>query len=856
MKDNNKEVKWFLGVVAVLLIAAVIGSIYISRTGDAAAKNEAIESAFEEAKEKMAAEYDADLVELIEIQELIEVNSGRDEISYEVILSWPRLSDIYDHLYEEVIWQEVWEENSIERAVNRIYKDALESAERESMVLPEEIRIVKQGRGTWQTQNPEAFFFVIPRNPTTYISEDLQRMTEYMGFTVSTDELPEGSLAKEVVETLEEDGFFHDFDFNYHKSSDGYIYQLTMSFNGFYRDEELDYLTVEKTYRSHRGEINNREELMNVVLEEIEEKAKRNAAVHTVEFREYQRPTDDHFGYELRYRSLNPEDLMLEFVDSEGVFRIDRLNFESLKRYYLSTQIDHLLERAEPRWINEFNDKNPLSVAAHSDEIAIVFSENQELIFQTYDFETGTLKDEVILVDEYPVILFPEIEEYRDYQIDNHGTYYVITDKSIEEKIWIVEKGTDGFILHPAITPEMEPEFINYTEDVVLYNEMVYTVKTHEDDEMYRNFAVKIENHSQNTPEEVIFFEENMSGGYFLSRQHGLMLVYPTMTMLEDGVTPESSLGIYNFQNEAMKDRDQIPEALQGVRIDQVESIDGDRLLIVTEEGNLWELDLEEGSFQMSGLTKALDPTYEMHEYGGVYEETFRFYPMKQGYYFLEILGLSDGSILRDKSMIVRDKEGILEPVLEVNHSIDQGRIALSYSKENDLFILAKELQEQDSRQKHLHLLDISYDALQEIEELMEVSSIEELISEGYAQEIEYYDETLESEAGNYFSVSMDSLLHGSLIDAPGGMYYSRKTRDLLIENNFGGLSMNNFLRHFSDDSNESGTTPLWSYEDLYINHENEHIFYRDERGMMVFDLQDFIPALIRGREDGNDGDS
>ncbi len=856
MKDNNKEVKWFLGVLTVLLIAAVIGSVYISRTGDALAKNAAIENAFEDAKREMAEEYDADLSELIEIQELIEVTSERNEISYEVILSWPRLSSIYDRLYEEMILQEVWEQDSIEDAINQIYNDALENSERESMVLPEEIRIVKQDRGTWQTENPEDFFFVIPRNPTAYITKDIQRMTELMGFTVNMDELPEGSLEKEVAGALEEDGFFHEYDFIYNKSSEGNIYRLDMSLNSFHKDEDLNDLTMEKAYREYRGEINNREDLKNIVLGKIEERGTRNAAVHSLELKEYQRPTDDNFGYELRYRSAYPEDLILEFVDNGGVFQIDRFNLEPLKRYYLSMQIDHIMEREEPRWMNEFNDKNPLSLTVHSDEIAILFSENEELNFQTYDFETGTLKDEVTLMDEYPVILFSEIEEYRDYQIDKYGTYYVITDKSVEEKIWIVENGGDGFNVYPSITPEMEPEFATYSEDILLYNEMVFTVKTHEEDEMYQNFTVKVENHTQNSGEEVVFLAENMSGGHFISREHGIMVVYPARTMFEEGVAPETSIGIYDFQEEILRELDQIPEALQGVVIDQVVSIDEERLLIVTEERDLWELHLEEGSFQLSGLMKEREPTYDMDENEGVYEKTFRFYPMEQGYYFLETREDSGGDIMKDKSMIVRDHEGTLHPVVEVLHSTEQGRISLAYSLENDLFILMEESHDPETRQNELTLLGISYEVLDETEELIEVSSIEAFISEGYAWELENFKETLETEAGNYFTISRDSLFYGSLIDLPGGMYYDRETRDLLIGNNFEGFSMNGFLRHFNNVDSETETTPLWGYEDLFINGEYDSIYYQDERGMLVFDLVDFVPAWIRGREEGNNGDS
>lgn len=860
MKDNNREVKWFLGVVIVLLIAAVIGSIYISRTGEAAAKNEAIENAFEDAKREMAEEYDADLVELIEIQELIEVTGRRDEISYEVILSWPRVSDIYDHLYEEVIRQEVWGKDSIEEAVNQIYEESLEHAERESLVLPEEIRLVKQDRGTWEAENPEGFFFVIPRNPTYYIIDDMDRMTEFMDFTVSTDELPKGSMGKEVVESLDERGFYHDFDFHYSKSSEGNIYRLNMRVNGFYKGEDLNDLTMEKTYREHRGEINSREDLISIVLEKMEERATRNTTVHSLELQEYQRPTDDHFGYELRYRRNYPEDLILEFVDNEGIFRISGLRLESLKRYYLSQQIDHIMDSADPRWMNEFNDKMPLSVEVYFDEIAMLSSRNQELIFQTYDFETGTLIDEAVLAEEYPMILFSDIEEFSDYQIDKHENYYVVTDKSVMEEIWVVEQGQDELIVHPAVSYDTDPEFADYNVEVLLYNEMVLTVITYEEDRLQQNFTVTVENHTENTREEIVFFEEDKSGDHFLSRKHGVMLVYSDTTTVEEEETPESFIGIYDFEEETIIDIEQIPEELREVRIDQVEPIDEDRLLIVTEDRDLWELHLEKRTFHQSDLMEMVGLTYDLDQlgqYGGT-REAFRFYPMEQGYYFLEIHGLSPGGILRERSLILKDDDDdLLQPVLDLSHRKDQGSIILTYLKENDLLMMVEETYGEEQRETEISIMEISYETLGDIEERIESSSIEDFISEGYVEKLGAYKEIRDAEEMSFFPLDIQGYSMESLRDSKRAVYYNRETQDLLIENNtFGQFSRRGYVRHFNFANNIGDTLPLWNYDDLYINQENHSIYYRDERGMLVFDLEVFITALIREREEGNDGDS
>jgi len=850
MKDSNREVKWFLGVVIVLLIAAVIGSIYISRTGEAAAKNEAIENAFEEAKRDMAEEYDAVLVEHIEIQELIEVTGQRDEATYEVILSWPRLSDIYDHLYEEVIQQEVWEADSIEDAVNQIYVEALNSAGRENMVLPVEIRLAKQDRGTWQAENPEGFFFVIPRNPTTYIIEDMERMTELMGFTVDTDELPQGSLEKKVVETLNEKGLYQDFDFHYSKGSEGNIYRLNMRVNGFYTEEDINTLTMEKTYREHRGEIHSQEELMSIVLDKMEDRATRNTTVHSLELMEYERPTDDHFGYELRYRSGYAVDLIYDFVDTGGNFEVSGLELESLKRYYLSQQIDNIMDRIEPRWMKEFSDINPLNVKVYDDEIALLSSGNQELIFQTYDFETGTLIDETVLAEEYPMILFSELEEFSDYEIDKHENYYVVTDKSVMEEIWVVEQGQDELIVHPPVSYETDPEFADYNLEVLLYNEMVHTVITHEEDRLQQNFTVTVENHTENTREEVVFFE-GKSGDHFLSRKHGVMLVYSEINTVEEEETPEAFIGIYDFEEETVIDLEQIPEELREVRIDQVEPIDEDRLLIVTEDRDLWELHLEERSFHKSDLMEMVGLTYDLDQlgqYGGT-REAFRFYPMKQGYYFLEILGLSPRGILRERSLILKDDdEALLQPVLDLSHRKDQGSIVLTYLKKNDLLMMVEETYGEEQRETEISLMEISYEALDNIEKWIESSSIEDLISESYVEELGTYVEIRDAKEMSFFPLDMQGYSPESLGASKGSVYFNRETQDLLIENStFGQFSRRNYVRHFNFANNIGDTLPLWNYDDLYMNQENYSIYYRDERGMLVFDLEEFIAALIQG---------
>ncbi|NBG87824.1 hypothetical protein [Isachenkonia alkalipeptolytica] len=847
MKYNNREVKWFLGIVIVLLIAVIVGSVYISRTGEAEAKNEALENAFREAKHEMAEEYDDELAENIEIHELIEVADGRNEISYEVILTRPNLTEVYDRLYEGVIDEEVWEEESMEEAVERIYAEALEDASRESMALPEEIRISRQNRGNWRAENPEAFYFVIPQNPTSYIADDLQKIKDFMDFTVVSDELPEGSLEKEVAKTLMDKDFFRDFGFVFTQSSEGDTYRLQVSLKGFYQEEALDDLITEEDFREYRGEIHSQEELVNIIVETMEEEATRTLGIHSLELREYERPTDELFGYELLYRSGYPEDFLGEYIDEEGVFEIRSLYLESLKRYYLSIQIDHVLDRADPAWVEEFSDKNPLQVAVDSDEIAVLFSDNQELVFQTYDFQNGELTGQSVIAEDYPVILYAELEEYKDYEIERHRDYYIVTDQSVRDQWWILQRGEEELFLRSNGALETGGEFVTYTEEFLLENDNVFSIISHEEDDLDGNFTVKVKNHTQDTTEEV-YFDERIPGEYFLSPGHGIMLMYPVVDRTEEGGTSEASLTLYDFEKEEIIEPEEFPEELQEANITQVEAINEDRLLVVTGARDFWEFNMVENSFLPSELTEALEPVYETKEERGIHEVRYDFHPMEENYYFLEILGLSSGGMIRDRSMILKDYEGILEAVIEVNHSSEQGRSVLNYEIGNDLLIAAEQSLGEDSRRMDVTLMEISYNALDEIEEVTSLETIEEFIREGYASVLATYEEPIENDGKEHFTISMDSLMNRSFMDFPAGIYYDRETGDLLIESSSGRYSMNGFLRHFKDGGNEAKTPPLWNYDDLYINHEHEWVYYQDERGMLVYELEAFIPALVQER--------
>lgn len=868
MKDKNREVKWFLGVVILLLVVVVLGTVYLSRTGEAEAKNEAIEIAFEKATEDMGKEYDEMLADRIEIQEVIEASSRTNEISYEVILSWPKISEVYDQLYQEVIEQEVWEEASLESKINQIYEEALDRAERESLVLPEEIRLENKDRGTWEVENPEDFFFVIPKDPTENIAKDLQKMMESMEFSVDTDHLPEDSLEAEILHLLKAEGFFHDYHFDYQRSSDARTYRLWMSFNDFSETGILNVLTDERTYRSERGEINNREDLKNSVLTKIKEESKREISIHSVELREYQRPTDERFGYELYYGNAYAEDDIRNFVDSQGVFELEDFNLESLKRYYLSTQIDHIMETTEPLWMNEFDDKNPLAIAVQSEEVALLFSRRQELIFQILDLQTGEVEEEVVLREDYPQVFYSERERispagdnspfYNDYVIEKDQDYYILKDHAFSDTMWIIEKGEEGLNLHSMDSLEGDYRYALHAERPLLYHDELFLVRAYEKNWEDENFTIEIKNHTRNSPEEVMFSDEDMSGGHYLSSKHGILLFYPEITTWEEDLEdPEISVGIYDFQEGKTLDHEGIPEELREAWIEDVVSIDEDRLLIITYDGDLWRLDLNDGTFHQSGLTGVVEPTYEVDNKGDVVRKVLRFYSMEEGYFHLEILKLSDGGVTMDRSMILKDEGGELQPILQVQSQMEDGRIAMRYSKEHDLFMVIGETISQEPRGMYLSLLNISYSALDDLDHFKAFDSIEELIREEYVYGLADYVETVNMTEKSFFPIHVEDFLRNSYSNSSAISYYDSENRDLLIEH-----SQEGYLKSFSpvesqrSDENEEqteteteespGTSILWAYEYLYIQQDSGIIYYQDERGMLLFDLQEFISALTQ----------
>ena len=847
MKYNNREVKWFLGIVIVLLIAVIIGSVYVSRSGEAEAKNEALESAFNQAKHEMAEEYDEVMAGKLEIYELIEVTNGRNEVSYEVILSRPNLKEVYDRLYEGVINEEAWEEESIEEAVERLYVEAMEDVSQETMALPEEIRIIKQNRGAWQAENPDAFYFVIPQNPISYIADDLKKIKEFMDFTVVTDELPEGSLEKEVAKTLRDKDFYHDFEFGFTKRSEGDTYRLQVSLNGFYQEEALENLITESDFRKYRGQINSRESLVEIIVETMTEKATRTLGIHSLELREYERPGDELFGYELHYRSGYPEDFMREYIDDEGIFAIRNLYLESLTRYYLSSQIDHIMNRIEPIWVEEFSDKNPLQVAVDTEEIAVLFSDNQELVFQTYDFQTGELTGPFVLAEDYPVVLFAEIEEYKYYEIQRHRDVYRITDQSVRDQWWILESSEGELRLQSNGVLENDSPFPMFSEEFILFNENVFSIISHGKVNHEENFTVKVKNHTQDTIEEV-YFDEKTPGEYFLSPDHGTMLLVPISNGTEEGKAPEAPITLYDFEKQEIIKPDDFPEKLQKELITQVEPINEDRLLIVTEDRDFWEFDMAKGAFFTSKLSERLKPIYETKNELGIHGVDYDFHPMKEGYYFLEILGISSGGIISDRSMILKDQKGSLEAVMEIHHSMEKGRSRIFYEKDNNMLVAAEEFLGEGQRKLELTLLDISYDALDETEEIIFLDSYEELIHEGYASLLANYGKPTQEEGKDYFALSMDQLMDRSFMGSSAGIYFHRETGELLFESSTEKYTMGDYLRYSKDGESQGETPPLWNYNDLFINHDHQLLFYQDERGILVFGLEDFISALAQER--------
>jgi hypothetical protein len=841
MKEINRDVKWFIGVVLLLVIAAgVAGSVYISRTGEAAAKNEAIVMAFEEAKQDMAESYDPILAEYIELQEVIESDNRRNEIAYEMILSWPRMSEVYHRMYEEAVRENIWEQDALEENINRIYQESLERAERVSLVLPEEIWIEKQSRRNWTVTNPEDFSFVIPTNPAALIAEDLQRMMELMNFTVDSQALPEESLAKEIVVLLEEDGFFDQYTFEYTPITEENTFRMTMSYNAF-NEGLLEELHLDE--RGRRGELTaltSRKELRNLFVQKIIENGKSNVLIHSMELREYESSNNEGFGYELYHSSAHPEDFSGQLVQGGEVYRIPGFDLEGLKRFYLSTQVDPVLEGVEPRWISEFQESSPLSIEVYGEEIALLIVENGALTFQIYDLETGSLQEASVLVEEYPLISEAEVKEQRDYRIEKHSGYYRIKAAGAAEEIWVAENREDGLFLHPGVAMDTDPEYQAYREEVILHNEMLYLIKTRQQ-EPQGSFTISVENRTENRLEEVVYVEENMAGGYFISPDHGVMLLYPETAPEEEAVSPANNFSIYDFEQQEMRE-DLFFEELQGVPINQVVFIDQDRLLILTGDRELWELNLEEESIEPSDITDKLQQVYEGEPEEGIREE-LQLLPMEEGYYLLSHLRLSDEGIISVSSMIVTDQENRLEAVLKVQWSQDQ-RVFLNYVE--DLLLVARESVEPGPPQRQITLLDIDYHQLDQVEEFIELESIEALISEGYAVELTNFVKNSDTEGEDFFRISPDRLFQHSGTSSSGKMHFNRDTGDLLIKSSAGEDALDGFLRLFKSEDREGETLPLWGFDHLYINGEKELIYYQDERQMLVFGLEDFIPALIR----------
>lgn len=834
MEAQYRELKILLGVLILVIIGVVIGSIVMNRQGEANAKLAALEEALEVAKNGMEEQGDPMIIDSIELESVEVVRERRDEVTYEITLSIPNLKEVYDQLYHRVIEEEVWTNTSPAASLRTVHGESIENASREIIYLQEEVRIRQKDRGHWKAENPEAFNFIIPRNVLPTIAEDVGKVMSFLDYTPEHHHYPEGSLEEEFQNFLLENDFFKHVNFHVETQREGN--EVNYSFG--YRTNNLNRLSTigePEQFRHRAEEIVDRESLISLLWEELQEASDRTNILHTLKFRPYERSYDEKYGYEAVFRNRQDEIYFHGFAYGPDGITIPRLYLSDLEGYYTGHR--PILEEPwpEPILVLGFDEERILSGNYNGEELAFLIESNDRMFFQIFDAVTGEKTIDIEIEDaEFPVD-DQGIDLTNHYQIDEREGYYVLRHAPWKSKVQIAEKTGEGTRLHSAVINDFYSVMSN---DVFFVKEEVHHLLSRYEYGMPTTFFFTLKNITTGKILEDLEYSGSHFGlNHYFSEKHGVLMTYPVFSSEINSLVDISkeAFRIYDLQRGEILEDDEITQSFRGnVLMEFLHPLDEDRLLIKTHLKEWWVADLHD--FSLTSLGEFEGKNGFSPEYTGhleAYWET-RLTPMGENYYFVKEVEQDANGMRPVEILVWKDTGSVLEPAYHIDLRGEEGLMAIGYHQEEDILIAAFGEGENKDESVDLILLDFSYENLKGINQTLKAHSLEEAMEYGVLKHALTYYDVNEFMEGSMFRINDQQLYQQFSVNFPKRFHFDRDRESMF-------LITRNFTRHLSNEETTSLVPGLWGYSAMEIYHHQGVLYYEDERGVFLYEIEGFL---------------
>jgi len=812
MMRKLRENKVIVGVVLVLVIGIVSGSVYMSRQRDASARRKALEASLETIRETVGEGSDPFLADQVEIEHVEEVSAGRNEMEYEVILSFPDLSEGYDQLYHQLIEEEVWKADNMESAISRLYEETMEGAPRENLVLPENIRIKRAGQGQWERVNGLSVPLHLPENPVSAICEDLGLLQKLEDSNISLEAAPEGTVAQLLVEQLEKKGSYLDYEVRYELMDDDiYTVKLIMS-----DVESLDQLAETSELTDRREDIAGKESLVNALAVLADDLPERASKIHQMRIWPVDRSISDESGYRMQNVRAEYEQWLSDLISKEKI-AMGRLNFERLTNLYTTNYVGKQSLWTEPIWAINLDRKTVLDEKFTDGEIAYLYSVEEELHFSTYDQSTGEKTGNVIVNEDFtkhePGDTYDSFHVYA-HNIRAYNDFYALDYISSKQKKQIVERVGEELVLHQEVPMNFIRAAIE--SDVILHDGTVYSIKNHVGTQEESGLQVK--NH---TDDEVVktmeYREDGPEYGFFFSENSNKILIYTKNVYSHDeSLGYESELILYDLAEGKAKEIEEVHESMNDDWIQEVKRLDEERLLILGDSGSLWTLDLENLHVEKTGA-EMITPT----------EEEMRLMEMRDGYYFLINTGHGYAEMVITESYLLKNEDGVLRPLVQLP--------PMMYCDGNDVFMTTK-WPEDENIYFRKGIKEVSYSALEEIDEPVAFDNLQAMKEAGLLREIAAY----KAEDKINHSIGILNVTQDLLLDTRT-YYLDRSSKDLFVAMTEGRQDQLLSAKLIPGQDNREPLTRLMGHESIQFLYDLEKIYYRDGNRAYLFDLHELL---------------
>ncbi|GEM_PF-2557193 len=814
LRDN----KVVVGVVLVLVIGIIIGSVYMSRQRDASARREAMEETLGNIKETVEEGSDPFLAELVEIQHVKEVSREEDEMEYEVILSFPELKEGYDRFYNRLLEEEVWKEDSMENAITGVYEETMKEAPRENFVLPENIRIKRTDEGDWEKVSSLKVPLHLPENPVSAIHEDFGLLQKLEAGAFSLEAEPEGTIAELVVEQLETREDFPGYEVKLDqepkyesRDEDTYSVKLVMSDVKSFND-----LGNIKELWDYREDITDKESLGNMLVERMDDLPEKVSKVHQMRVWPIDTSDDTESGYRVSKEHVVHEGWLEDLVSEEKI-AMGRLNFDRLTNLYTTNYVGKQSLWTEPIWTINLDSKTVLDEKFTDGEIAYLYSVDGELHFSTYDQSTGEKTGNVLVKEDFTK---HELGDTYDsfhvyaYNIRAYNDFYVLDYISSKQKKQIVERVGEELVLHQEVP--MNSITATIESDVILHDGTVYSIKNHVGTQ--EESGLQIKNH---TDDEVVksmeYREDGPEYGFYFSENSKEILVYTkNVNSHDESLGYESELLLYDLEEGKAKKIVEVHESMNDDWIQEVKRLDDERLLILGDSGSLWTLDLENLHVEKVGADM-ITPT----------EEEMRLMEMRDGYYFLINTGQGYAEMVITESYILKDEDGVLRSLVELP--------PMMYCDGNDVFITT-ESPEDESIYFRKGIKEISYSALGDIDEPVAFDDVQAMKEAGVLRKFAAYNvEDKSSRKLGILRVDQDLLLDTRTY------YLDRSSKDLFVAMTEGRQDQLLSAKLIPGQDNREPQTRLMGHESIQFLYDLEKIYYRDGNRVYLFGLHEIL---------------